>query len=58
MSSNMAAPFKTLLINLQILKFLNYSYMYFAKIMTKKPKIGNLTNMTEHFWSQKSGTAI
>ena len=27
------------------LKFLNYSY--FAKIMTRKPKIVNLVNMTE-----------
>ena len=45
MSSNMPAPYKTLLIILEILKLLNYSY--FAKIMTRKPKIGNLTNMTE-----------
>ena len=30
---------------LEILKFLNYSY--FAKIMTRKPKIGNLTKLTE-----------
>ena len=30
---------------LEILIFLNYSY--FAKIMTRKPKMGNLTNMTE-----------
>ena len=30
---------------LEILKFLNCSY--FAKIMTRKPKIGNLTYMTE-----------
>ena len=30
---------------LEILKFLNYSY--FTKIMTRKPKIGNLTNITE-----------
>ena len=30
---------------LEILKFLNYSF--FAKIMTRKPKIGILTNMTE-----------
>ena len=36
--SNMAAPYKTL----EILKFLNCSY--FAKIMTRKPKIGKLTN--------------
>ena len=38
-------PWKTLFIILGILKFLNYSY--FAKIMTRKPKIVNLTNMTE-----------
>ena len=38
----------------KILTFLNYSY--FAKIVTRKPKIGNLTNMTDsiHFWSPKS----
>ena len=35
------------LYNLEILKFLNYSYMYFAKIMTRKAKVSNLTNMTE-----------
>ena len=29
----------------EILKFLNYSY--FAKIMTRKPKISNLTKVTE-----------
>ena len=29
----------------KILRFLNYSY--FTKIVTRKPKIGNLTNMTE-----------
>ena len=40
----MAAPYKTLLI-LEIMTFLNYSY--FAKIMTRKSKIGNLTNVTE-----------
>ena len=39
--SNMAASYKTL----EILKFLNCSY--FAKIMTRKPKIGNLTNMAK-----------
>ena len=33
---------KKSIIILEILKFLNYSY--FAKIMTRKPKIGNLTN--------------
>ena len=37
---NMAATYNTLL-----LKFLNYSY--FSKIMTRKPKIGNLTKVTE-----------
>ena len=41
----MAAPYKTLFIILEILKFLNCSY--FAKIMTRKPKIGNLTKVTE-----------
>ena len=41
----MAAPYKTLFIILEILNFSNYSY--FAKIMTRKPKIINLTNMTE-----------
>ena len=30
---------------LEILNFIKYSY--FTKIMTRKPKIGNLTNMTE-----------
>ena len=30
---------------LEILKFLNYSY--YAKIMTRKPKIGILTKVTE-----------
>ena len=30
---------------LEILKYFNYSY--FAKLMTRKPQIGNLTNMTE-----------
>ena len=30
---------------LYILKYLNYSY--FAKIMTRKPNIGNLSNMTK-----------
>ena len=40
----MAAPYKLSLI-LEILKFLNYSY--FAKIMTTKTKIGNLTKVTE-----------
>ena len=45
MSSSVAAPYKTLFIILEILKFLNYGF--FAKIMTRKPKIGNLTNTTE-----------
>ena len=46
MSSNMATPYKTLFIILEILKFLKYSY--FAKIRKiRKPKIGNLTNVTE-----------
>ena len=40
-SSNTAVPYKMF----EILKFLSYSY--FVKIMTRKPKIGNLTNMTE-----------
>ena len=30
---------------LEILSFLNY--IYFAKVMSRKPNIGNLTNMTE-----------
>ena len=42
MSSNML-PHTKLSFILEILKFLNYSY--FIKIMTRKPKIGNLTNM-------------
>ena len=37
--------FGFLVIILEILKFLNCSY--FATILTRKPKIGNLTNMTE-----------
>ena len=37
-------PYKTVII-LEILKFLNYSY--FARIMTRKPKNGNLTKVTE-----------
>ena len=40
-------PKKTLYNFRQILKFLNYSC--FSKIMTRKPKIGNLTNMTKDF---------
>ena len=36
---------KKSIIILEILKFLNYSY--FAKIMTRKPKIGNFTKVTE-----------
>ena len=36
---------KSLFIILEILKFLNYSY--FFQIMTRKLKIGNLTNTTE-----------
>ena len=35
-------PIQNSVIILEILKFLNYSY--FAKLMTRKPKIGNLTN--------------
>ena len=38
-------PHTKLSLILEILKFLNYSF--FAKIMTRKPNIGNLTNMTE-----------
>ena len=38
-------PIQNSVIILEILNFLNYSY--FAKIMTRKPKIGSLTNMTE-----------
>ena len=37
---------------LEILKFLNYSF--FAKIMTRKPKIGNLTNTTGLYPLQES----
>ena len=37
----MAATYKTLF-NLDFFK-----YSYFAKIMTRKPEIGNLTNMTK-----------
>ena len=44
MTWHMAAPYILSLI-LEILKFLNYSYV--AKIMTRKPKIGNLTKLTE-----------
>ena len=39
-----AAPHKTLF-NSRNIDFFYYSY--FAKIMTRKSKIGNLTNMTE-----------
>ena len=38
-------PIQNPVIILEILNFLNYSY--FAKIVTRKPTIGNLTNMTE-----------
>ena len=38
-------PIQNSLMFWKILKPLNYSY--FVKIMTGKPKIGNLTNMTE-----------
>ena len=38
-------PHTKLSLILEILKFLNYSY--FTNIMTRKPKIGNLTHMTE-----------
>ena len=53
----MAAPYKNtpLLIILEKLKFLNYNH--FAKIMTRRPKIVNLTNMIElyPFLESKSG---
>ena len=39
------APHTKLSFILEILKYFNYSY--FAKLMTRKPQIGNLTNMTE-----------
>ena len=42
MSTNMAAPYKTLS---NFINILNYSYS--AKIMTRKSQIGNLTNVTE-----------
>ena len=38
-------PHTKLSLILEIFTFSNYSY--FAKIMTRKPKIANLTNMTE-----------
>ena len=44
-------PIQNSVIILEILKFLNYSY--FAKIMTGKPKIGNLSKMTELYPSVK-----
>ena len=40
-------PHTKLSLILEILKFLNCSY--FAKIMTRKPKIANLTKVTEHY---------
>ena len=40
-------PHTKLSLILEILKFLNCSY--FTKIMTKKPKIGNLTNKTKNY---------
>ena len=44
MSPNMAAPYETLC------NFGNIvDYSHFAKIMTRKWKIGNLTNMTEFY---------
>ena len=45
MSSNMTAPYKTLFNfgNTTV----NYSYMYFAKMITRKPKNDNLTNITK-----------
>ena len=51
MSSN-RPPHTKLSSILEILKFLNCSY--FTKIMTRKPKIGNLTNMTELYPFLKS----
>ena len=50
MSSNMVTPYKTLI--LEILKFL--SYTYFAKIVTRKPNIGNLTKVMELYPFLKS----
>ena len=44
MLDDMLCPYKLSLI-LEILKFFNCSY--FAKTMTRKPKIGNMTNMIE-----------
>ena len=38
-------PIQNFIMILETLKFLNYGY--FAKIMTRKPKIGNLTNMSK-----------
>ena len=38
-------PLTKLSLILETLKFLNYSY--FTKIMTRKPKIGKLANMTK-----------
>ena len=45
----------------EILTFFNYSY--FARNMTRKPKIVNLTKVTIklcciNFWSQKSGIVL
>ena len=38
-------PMQNSVIILETLNFLNYSY--FSKMMTRKPKIGNLTRVTE-----------
>ena len=51
MSCNMAAPYKTLFIILKILNFLNYSY--FPTITTRKPKIGNMTELYPFLESKK-----
>ena len=45
MSSTNSRPIQNSVIILETLKFMNCSY--FAKIMTKKPNIGNLTKVTE-----------
>ena len=42
---NHGRPIQNSVIILEILKFINCSY--FAKIMTRKPKIGNSTKVTE-----------
>ena len=56
MSSNMTAPYKTQALILEMLKFLNYSY--FAKIMTRRPRHGNLTKALSISGVTKVASAI